>query len=104
MDPKIVQNREKMDSEGVPNSIPFFDLFLGLSWGGLSRQNVALAISNSHSAGRQKVRFWSHFGVHFGSLLGSFSGFSGFRKASKKPSKNGRLKIAKMAPKWEPAV
>ena len=92
MDPKIVQNREKMDSEGVPNSVPFLDLFLGLSWGGLSGPDVALAISNSHSAGGEKVRFWSYFGVHLGSLLGSFSGFSGFRKASKKRSKNGRPK------------
>ena len=85
--PKSAQNREKRDSEGVPNSIPSFDLFLGISWGGLSGPNVALAISNSHSAGRPKAGFWSYFGVHFGSLLGSFSSFSGSGRLPKNDEK-----------------
>ena len=87
VDPKIAQNSEKSRSEGVPDSDWILDAFRERPGTGPCGSNAVNSISNSLPADRPQVRFWSPFGLHFGSLLGSFCDFCGFRKVSKKASK-----------------
>ena len=95
---KIWQGARPESAKGSPRPLPrpgqILDAFLDRPWEGPCGPNTTQAISKPHSASREKVTFWLHFGVHFGAfgaplglmlaMLGAKSRKKGVQKAIQK--------------------